>query len=99
RCWNAVAHRLVVQDDLAAVKEIALEHAGDDLESLGAAGADQAEYPGDLSCEHRKRIILDHRRHFEVLHREHPRAGGPPRGLTRAIERIRKIAPDHRLHD
>src|SRR6202021_2556648 len=96
---NAVAHRLVMQDDLAAVKEVALEHAGDDLECLGAAGADQAEHAGDLSGEHRKRVILDHRRHFEVLHREHPRAGGPHRGLARAIERVRQIAPDHRLHD
>src|SRR6202008_95496 len=37
---HAVAHRLVVQQDLAAVEEVALEHAGDDLERFGAPRAD-----------------------------------------------------------
>ncbi len=59
------------------MEEIALEHAGDDLERLGAAGADQAEHAGDLAGEHRQRIVLHHRRHLQVLHREHPRAGRP----------------------
>ncbi len=96
---NAVAHWLAVQDHFAAVEEIPLQNTGDDLEGLGAAGADQAEHPGDLSGEYRERIVLNHRRHLEVLYGQHPLAGRPHTGLARAIERVRQIAPDHRLHD
>ena len=74
---HAVAHRLVVQHDLAAVEEVALEHAGDDLEGLGAARADQAEHAGDLPGEDRQRVVPHHRRHLEVLHGQHARAGRP----------------------
>ena len=81
------------------MEEIALEHAGDDLERFGPAGADKAEHAGDLPGEHGQRIVLHHRRHFEVLHRQHARAGGPHRRLAHAVERIGEIASDHRLDD
>ena len=72
---HAVAHRLVAQQHLAAVEEVALQHAGDDLEGLGAAGADQAEDAGDLAGEDRERVVPHHRRHVQVLHRQHALAG------------------------
>ena len=74
--WRSLLS-ITVSEDLAAVEEVALQHAGYDLEGLGAAGADQAEYAGDLPGEHRQRIVLHHRRHLEILHREHARAGRP----------------------
>src|SRR5206468_11451221 len=45
----AVADGTSMELDFAAAQEIALIDAGDDLESLGAAGPDQPEYPGDLA--------------------------------------------------
>ena len=62
---------LSLEKNLAAVEEVALQHARDDLERLRPARADQAEHAGDLAGEHRQRIVLHHRRHLQVLHREH----------------------------
>ena len=72
---HIVAHRPAVELDVAAVQEIALVDAGDDLEGLGAAGADQAEHAGDLAGEDRERVVAHHRAMRDVLHRQELVAG------------------------
>ena len=99
RRGHAKTHRLVVQEDLAAMEEVALQNARDDLERLGPAGADEAEHAGDLAGEDGERIVLHHRRHLEVLHRQHALAGLAHGRLAHAIERMGQVAADHRLDD
>src|SRR4029079_854821 len=46
---NKITYRLVVQQHLATIHNVSLDHPCDDLEGLGASGTDQAEYAGDLT--------------------------------------------------
>ena len=70
--------------DLAAVEEVALDHARDDLEGLGPAGADQAEDAGDLARIDRKELLLHHRRHGAY---SAPTARAARRGRTVVLRR------------
>ncbi len=79
------------------MEEVALQDARDDLEGFGPPGADKAEDAGDLSGEDRERIVFHHRRHFQVLHRQHALADRAHGRLAHAVETLRQVAPDHRL--
>src|SRR5262249_29324515 len=68
---HAVSHRTVAQPDLAAVEEIALRDAGDDLGDFGATRADEAEHAGDLASVDRERGVSHDRAHRNVLHAQH----------------------------
>ena len=81
------------------MEEVALDQPGHHLEGLGAARAHQAEHARDLAREHRQRVVLDHRRHAQVAHRQQALALRPHVGLLLPVERLREIAPHHRLHD
>ena len=54
---RAVADRPLVEPDAAAMEEVALQHAADDLHRLGAAGADQAEEAGHLAGKTEKEVL------------------------------------------
>ena len=100
RTRHAVAHRPSVEPHLAAVEEVALQHAGDDLRRLGAPRADQAEDAGDLSGEDREGRVAHDVAHREVLHAQHLLAGRPHRPvLVRAVELAGQRAADHGAHD
>jgi hypothetical protein len=81
------------------MEEVALEDAGHHLEGLGAARAHQAEHARDLSGEDRQRVVLDHRRHAQVLDGEHALARRTHLLLASGIQRLGQVAPDHGLDD
>src|SRR6516162_1867013 len=57
---HAIANLLAIEPHVAAVEQVALDHAGDDFHHLGAAGADQAEDAGDLPRIDRERRVAHH---------------------------------------
>ena len=66
---RAKAYRVALELDAAAMKKIALEHAGDDFGGLGPARSDQAEGAGDLSSIDGERCVSRHAAHGEVFDR------------------------------
>src|SRR6202030_2512380 len=94
---HPIAYLLALQPHVAAVEQVALDHAGDDFHHLGAAGADQSEDAGDLPGIDRERRVAHHAAAGEVLHAQHPAAVRPRRALGGAVQRGAEAAADHRL--
>ena len=93
---HAVADRLAAQPDGAAVDEIALERAIDDLGDFGPARPDQAGDAHHLAGIDRERHVLDDHAHGDVFDREHLLAAVTG-VLPAAIDRLRHLAADHVL--
>src|SRR6185312_9337009 len=96
---HAIADRPAVQLDFPAMKEIAFQHAGDDLHHFGAAGPDQSEKAGDLTCEYRKGRVADRGARREIFNADHPVAIWPGRPFDVAVQRLGQVATDHRLNN
>src|SRR6185437_6732937 len=96
-----VADRSAAQLDGAAIDQVTLQGAKDDLGDLGAAGANQAGDADDLAGIDRERHVLDHGPHGDVFHRQHlfaPLAPALGVAILVGIMGLRDVAADHVAH-
>ena len=96
-----VTHRSIAQPDVAAMKGVALDDAGDDSRRLRPPRADQAEDARDLPGENRKRCVAHLVLHRQIFHAEDFGAGRSPRGARArpAIELVGERSSDHVADD